>query len=178
VEYRTSPRRREEKEPDMIQVAIKPPRIYSEWVETLDMLKAKTDDDAVLQALLGGTIEWQVGVSERFAKKLMDTINARMNAATDKFQRDMNNARGHEGHIVQALLSLRKEMTFLSQVANLPAIPEKDRKLYYNIVIKQTDSIQSSLEDSAKKDRTGKLSSIIRNHKVNNFSGKEETNNE
>ena len=158
----------------MIQAAIKSPKIYSEWVETLDMLKAKADDDAVLRALREGTIEWQSGVSERFSKKLIDTINARMNAASDKCQRDLSNARGHEGHIVQALLSLRKEMNFLSQTVNLPAIPEKDRPKYHQLVQKQADNMQSSLEDSAKKDRSGKMASIVRNHKVNTFDGKDE----
>jgi len=110
----------------MTQETIRPPKIYSEWVELLDMLKAKTDDVEVLQALQQGSIEWQSGVAERFAKKLTDTINARMNAATDRFQKDLNNARGYEGQIVQALLALRKEMKFLSQAINLPAIPEKD----------------------------------------------------
>jgi len=162
----------------MIRNAINSPNTYSEWVETFDILKAKTDDDAVLQALHGGTIEWQSGVAERFARKLTDTINARMNAATDKFQRDMNNARGHEGHIVQALITLRKEMSFLSQAINLPAIPEKDRSQYYQLVLKQADKMQTSLEDSAKKDRSGKMASIVRNHKVNNFLGKEKINNE
>jgi hypothetical protein len=158
----------------MIQSAIKSPKIYSEWVETLDMLKAKTDDDAVLRALREGTIEWQSGVAERFSKKLADTINARMDAAADKFQRDMNNARGHEGHIVQALLALRKEMNLLYQAVNLPAIPEKDRPRYIQLVRKQADDMQSSLEDSAKKDRSGKMASIVRNHKVNALSGKDE----
>ena len=153
----------------MIQDSIKPPRIYSEWVEVINMLKAKTDDDAVLQALQQGTIEWQSGVAERFANKLIDTINSRMNAATEKFQRDLNNARGHEGQIVQALLGLRKEMLFLSQAINLNAIPQKDRSHYLQLVLKQADSMQLSLEDSAKKDRTGKMSSIVRNHKVNAF---------
>ncbi|GBU23092.1 hypothetical protein R80B4_03006 [Fibrobacteres bacterium R8-0-B4] len=158
----------------MISNAIRPPKTYSEWVELFDMLKSKTDDGAVLQALHGGTVEWQSGVAERFAKKLTDTINARMNAASDKFQRDMNNARGHEGHIVQALLALRKEMSFLSQAINLPAIPEKDRDQYYRLVLEQADKMQTSLEDSAKKDRTGKMTSIVRNHKVNTFCGKDE----
>lgn len=148
-------------------IKIKTPSVYSEWVEVLDMLKAKTDDAAVLQALQQGTIEWQSGVAERFTKKLTDTINARMNAATDKFQRDLNNAQGHEGLIVQALLALRKEMSFLSKSINLPAIPEKERTQYYQLVLKHADSIQASLEDSAKKERTGKLASIVRNHKVN-----------
>jgi len=123
--------------------AIKSPQIYSEWVELLDMLKAKSDDEAVLSALQRGTIEWQSGVAERFAQKLTDTINARMNAATDKFQREMNNARGNEGLIVGALISLRKEMKFLSEAINLPAIPEKDRRQYHELVLKQADSMQS-----------------------------------
>ena len=153
----------------MIPTAISPPRIYSEWVEVLDVLKSKADDEATLRALQQGTIEWQSGVAERFTKKLTDTINARMNAATEKFQRDLNNARGYEGQIVQALLALRKEMHFLSQAINLPAIPEKDRVQYHQLVLSQADSMQSSLEDSAKQDRTGKMASIVRNHKVNAF---------
>jgi len=153
----------------MIQNSYKPPTIYAEWSEILDLLKAKSDDEVVLSLLLQGTLEWQAGVAERFTKKLTDTINFRMNAATDKFQRDMNNARGNEGYIVQALISLRKELRFLSNAINLPVIPEKDRSQYHQLVLSQADSIQTSLEDSAKKDRTGKMSSIVRNHKVNTF---------
>ena len=70
---------------------------------------------------------------------------------------------------MQALLSLRKEMSFLARAINLPALPEKDRQHYVQLVLSQADSMQKSLEDSAKKDRSGKMSSIIRNHKVNGF---------
>ena len=153
----------------MIQAPIKPPHIYSEWVEVLDLLKSKSDDEAVLMAMKQGTVEWQSGVAERFAKKLTDSINARMNAASDKFQRDLSYARGQENMIVQALLALRKEMCFLAQAIDLPAIPANDRAQYCELVKQQANSMQSSLEDSAKKDRTGKLASIVRNHKVNAF---------
>lgn len=153
----------------MLTTAIAPPKTYSEWVAVLDMLKAKTDDEAVLSALQSGTIEWQSGVAERFAKKLIDVINYRMNAATDKFQKEMSRSYGQERVIVQALLALRKELCFLSKAINLPAIPEKDRLQYYQLVISQANSVQSALEDSAKKDRSGKLASIVRNNKVNAF---------
>lgn len=146
---------------------ISPPRTYSDWVGILDMLKNKTDDEEVLQAMQRGTVEWQSGVAERFAKKLIDTINYRMNAATDKFQKDMTRSQGQERAIVQALLALRKEFRFLAQAINLPALPEKDRQHYYQLVISQADSVQKSLEDSAKRDRSGKLASIVRNNKVN-----------
>ncbi|MCL2664470.1 MAG: hypothetical protein FWE82_02555 [Defluviitaleaceae bacterium] len=144
-----------------------PPKTYAEWVTAFDALKSRTDDAAVLQAIKKGSIEWQSGVAERFVKKLTDTINSRMNAANERFQRDMNNARGQEGPIVQALLALRKEMIFLTDAINLPAIPEKDRDQYVRLVRSQADGMQRSLEDSAKKDRSGKMSSIVRNHKIN-----------
>ena len=153
----------------MYSNSITPPQTYAEWVTVLDMLKNKTDDEAVLDAMLKGTIEWQTGVAERFAKKLIDVINFRMNAASDKFQKEMNRAYGQERAIVQALLALRKEMCFLSKAINLPVIPEKDRNQYHQLVISQANSMQSSLEDSAKKDRTGKLASIVRNNRVNSF---------
>lgn len=148
---------------------ITPPRTYAEWVTVLDKLKNKADDEAVLYAMQKGTIEWQSGVAERFAKKLIDAINYRMNSATDKFQKDMTRTQGQERAIVQALLALRKEFRFLAQAINLPALPEKDRQHYYRLVICQANAVQSSLEDSAKRDRTGKLASIVRNNKVNTF---------
>lgn len=153
----------------MMSTGIKRPSTYSEWVALLDLLKNKTDDNAVLQAMHGGTIQWQSGVAERFSKKLIDTINFRMNAATDKFQKEMTRAQGQESGIVQALIALRKELSFLSKAISIPALPQADRSQYYQLVLAQANSIQTSLEDSAKKDRSGKLSSLVRNNKVNTF---------
>ena len=92
-----------------------------------------------------------------------------MNTASDKFQRDMSNARGAEGAIVQALLSLRKEMALLAQAVDIPSLPEEYRRQYVQLVLDQANHMQDSLEDSAKKDRSGKLSSIVCNHRVNAF---------
>lgn len=149
----------------MIQV----PHTYSEWVAVLDLLKTKDNDKEVLEAMQQGTVQWQSGVAERYAKKIVDVINYRMNAAADKFQRDFSFAKGQEALIIQALLALRKEMQFLAQAINLNAIPEKDRYQYYKLVQEQADNMQKSLEDSAKKDRTGKLISLVKNNKVNAF---------
>lgn len=148
---------------------IQTPHTYSEWLDVFDALREKTDDAAVLRAMQQGTIEWQSGVAERFTQAYVDAINARMNAASDQFQVSLSRAAGQERAVIQALLALRKEMAFLAKAADLPAIPEEQRKQYCQMVFEQADSMQSSLEDSAKKDRTGKLSSIVRNHKVNVF---------
>lgn len=148
---------------------ISPPHTYAEWVYVLDLLKDKSDDESVLQVMQKGTVQWQTGVAERFSNKLISVVNDRLNRATDKFQKDMSHAHGQERAIVQALLALRKELLFLSKAVNLDALPDNYRQQYYQLVISQADSIQNSLEDSAKKDRSGKLSSIVRNNRVNSF---------
>lgn len=145
------------------------PHTYSDWAKILDLFKAKQNDTDILSAMQSGTLEWQSGVADRFSKRLVEAVNLRMNMASDKFQRDLNNARGAEGAIVQALLSLRREMAFLTKAVNIPALPEEYRRQYVQLVVSQADKMQSSLEDSAKKDRSGKMSSIIRNHRVNSF---------
>lgn len=148
---------------------IKAPNTYAEWASVLDMLKNKSDDDEVYEAMQNGSINWQSGVAERFSQKLVNSINFRINMATDKFQKSMSRSGGQERLIVQALLAVRKELSFLVKVIEVPAMPEKQRMQYKQLVIDEADNIQKSLEDSAKTDRSGKLSSIVRNHRVNNF---------
>ena len=152
-----------------METIINPPRTYSEWVAVLDMLKERTNDEQVLRVMEQGTLEWQSGVAERFSRRLIETINFRMNRASDQFQKEMGRAMGQERVIVSALLALRRELSFLSKAINIPVIPEKDRNKYCDLVINKANKIQSSLEDSAKSDRSGKLASIVRNNRVNAF---------
>lgn len=148
---------------------IRAPHTYAEWNQVLKKYKAKENDADVMQAMQQGTIEWQSGVAERFSRKLLEATNARLNAASDKFQRDMTHSRGSEGGLIQALLDMRKELAFLAGAVNIPAVPEEQRKQFVQLVLDQADQVQNSLEDSAKQDHSGKLSSIIRNHRVNAF---------
>lgn len=153
----------------MSMIYITPPATYSEWSVILGKLKEQVDDAAVLDAMQQGKIEWQTGVAERFTRKLVDVINLRMNMAIDKFQLEMKRSSGQERLIVQALIALRKELLFLSKAVCIPAIPEKNRIQYQQLIISQANSIQSSLEESAKQDRSGKLTCIVKNTKVNTF---------
>ncbi len=145
------------------------PHTYSEWTKVIDIFKEKQNDTEVLIAMKNGTLEWQAGVAERFFKRMADAVKTRINNASDNFQKNYKYARGAEGAIVQALLGLRKEMSFLAQAVNIQALPEEYRKQILQLVIDQANIMQQSLEDTAKGDRSGKMSSIVRNHKVNAF---------
>ena len=165
MEFGTSASRCKEGKKKMISA----PRNYSEWVEVLGKLKTKFDDSEVLTAMKKGRLEWQSGIAERFIKRLTDAVNERMNIASEKFQKEMSRSNGKESSIVQSIILLRKEMLFLAQVVDLPTVPEAQRSQLVSMIIEQANAMQKSLEDSAKKDRSGKLSSIIRNNKVNLF---------
>ena len=141
----------------------KAPKIYADWIKVFDVLKSGEDDEAILPLMQEGEIVWQSGVAERFLRKLVDTINFRLNKATDAFQRSHQT---DENEIVQSLMQLRRELQFMLKVVDINAIPVKEKTELHNMIINQSNSIQESLEKSSESDRSGKLSSIIKNNKV------------
>jgi len=141
----------------------KAPKIYADWIKVFNVLKSGEDDEAILPLIQEGEIVWQSGVAERFLRKLVDTINFRLNKATDAFQRSHQT---DENEIVQSLMQLRRELQFMLKVVDINAIPVKEKIELHNMIINQSNSIQESLEKSSESDRSGKLSSIIKNNKV------------
>ena len=141
----------------------KAPKIYADWIKVFNVLKSGEDDEAILPLIQEGEIVWQSGVAERFLRKLVDTINFRLNKATDAFQRSHQT---DENEIVQSLMQLRSELQFMLKVVDINAIPVKEKTELHNMIINQSNSIQESLEKSSESDRSGKLSSIIKNNKV------------
>ena len=141
----------------------KAPKIYADWIKVFDILKSGEDDEAILPLMQEGEIVWQSGVAERFLRKLVDTINFRLNKATDAFQRSHQT---DENEIVQSLMQLRRELQFMLKVVDINTIPVKEKTELRNMIINQSNSIQESLEKSSESDRSGKLSSIIKNNKV------------
>ena len=141
----------------------KAPKIYADWIKVFNVLKSGEDDETILPLIQEGEIVWQSGVAERFLRKLVDTINFRLNKATDAFQRSHQT---DENEIVQSLMQLRRELQFMLKVVDINTIPVKEKTELRNMIINQSTSIQESLEKSSESDRSGKLSSIIKNNKV------------
>ena len=141
----------------------KAPKIYADWIKVFDILKSGEDDEVILPLMQEGEIVWQSGVAERFLRKLVDTVNFRLNKAIDSFQKSRQS---DENEIVQSLMQLRRELQFMLRVVDINTIPVKEKTELRNMIINQSNSIQESLEKSAESDRTGKLSSIIKNNKV------------
>ena len=141
----------------------KAPKIYADWIKVFNTLKSGEDDETILPLMQEGEIVWQSGVAERFLRKLVDTVNFRLNKAIDNFQKSRQS---DENEIVQSLMQLRRELQFMLKVVDINVIPVKEKMELRNMIINQSNSIQESLEKSSESDRSGKLSSIIKNNKV------------
>jgi len=99
----------------------KAPKIYADWVKVFDILKSGKDDEAILSLMKEGTIVWQSGVAERFLKRLVDTVNFRLNRATDNFQKARQT---DENEIIQSLMQLRRELQFILKVVDINTIQQ------------------------------------------------------
>ena len=141
----------------------KAPKIYADWIKVFNVLKSGEDDETILPLMQEGEIVWQSGVAERFLRKLVDTVNFRLDKAIDNFQKSH---RSDENEIIQSLMQLRRELQFMLKVVDINAVPVKEKTELRNMIINQSTSIQESLEKSSESDRSGKLSSIIKNNKV------------
>ena len=141
----------------------KAPKIYADWIKVFNVLKSGEDDEVILPLMQEGEIVWQSGVAERFLRKLVDTVNFRLDKAIDNFQKSH---RSDENEIIQSLMQLRRELQFMLKVVDINAVPVKEKTELRNMIINQSNSIQESLEKSSESDRSGKLSSIIKNNKV------------
>ena len=141
----------------------KAPKIYADWVKVFNILKSGEDDENILALMQEGIVVWQSGVAERFLKRLVEAVNFRLNKATDNFQKSRQT---DENEIIQSLMQLRRELQFMLKVVDINAVPVKEKMELRNMIINQSNSIQESLEKSSESDRSGKLSSIIKNNKV------------
>ena len=146
---------------------MKIPVTYAEWCTLMDEVGGNPRDEEYLDVIANGTISWTSGVAERFVKLVTDMIRKRINAAQDAFQRQMKNSRGNGSIIQSALGTLGKEYAYAYRITKALPIPGEHRDKLSAIVQEQADQTQLSLEQSAKSDRTGHLTMLVKNARVN-----------
>jgi len=143
---------------------MKVPSCYSDWVNCFEQFKEGTNDQKLLEAMQSGSIEWSSGVAERLTQRLYDVISYRINSNNDVLQRELDRCNGDETAIVKALLSARRRLAILQQLADLQAFPENVREAMSKSIEDYAASTQESLEKSALSDPTGRLRILIKNN--------------
>jgi len=145
---------------------MKPPTTYAEWAACCDRLLTGDCDDETFEAMESGKLEWTSGVAERITKRIYEVFDSRLKSLADRFQRDLDCARGHETLLTNALLGIRKNLSPLARLSRLPALPEIVTHSLKQSLKQYAEKTQSSLEASARSDRTGRLLSIVKRNGV------------
>lgn len=142
-----------------------PPGSYAEWSDCLDLLEGGLDDAVAVSAMQKGTLDWASGVANLFAERISATFNVRLTRCSDQMTRELR-AGGDETTLVRAMLNVRRSLALLHQVAAVPAFPAMLRDHLAAELTKYATRAQQSLEDSAKQDRSGRTTSLIRNNSL------------
>jgi hypothetical protein len=139
-----------------------PPNTYAEWAAGCDRLLKGDCDEDTLAAMESGSLEWTSGVAERITRRIHEVFDSRLKLAGEHFQRDTHHAQGHATLLTNALLGIRKKMILLARLAALPALPDMVKQSLQQSLQQFAERSQSSLESSAKNDRTGRMLDIVR----------------
>ena len=146
------------------------PGTFAEWSDLFDRLRTAGYEDELLKAAREGTFEWEPVTADLWAEELMKTIQARINMAKKRFDRDYSNSKGNEGAIDRALIQLKKDLRYAMSLSEIPCIPDEQRPVYADEVQKTAEQFANSLEETAKTgDRTGKILMLIKKADIRNL---------
>lgn len=142
------------------------PETFAEWSRLFDDFKNRINDTDTLEAAYKGIFEPSGGTAEIWAEEFLDALNERLKLAQKRFDRDLSHARS-DTEIQSALSSLKRELKLIYKFAGLPCangIKSLDDRC--DMVVKAAENMESSLLNSAKADRSGKLAVFVRNARI------------
>jgi hypothetical protein len=142
------------------------PNTYAEWLLVLDRFGA--GDDATIEVMNQGTLEWTNVVAERWTRQVSSCLNGRLASLSTRLQTMLDRAKGDYFAISNALLVTRRSLTPLRAFVRLPVFPEDVRQYLVSEVERWASETQKSLEAHAVKnhDDQGRLLKTIRDHSL------------
>jgi hypothetical protein len=146
---------------------LKTPGTYKEWIECIDTFVEGIMDESIFEAMNKGILSWQAGVADRITEQIFKALEVRTKSINDMLQKQLKAPSVSENQIVNALINGRVAIENLLRLSTVKPFPEELKKSIADTIISYADSIQSSLIDSARNDRTGKLSVIVKNNPIN-----------
>jgi len=148
-----------------------PPKHYSEWMKYYDLLKdGREEFYQIVDTLEKGTLEWTHGVAEKMINETYKVIEFKLKQITQSFHSELNGANGNEHYTVAAIMNAKNRFIAVKRVCSLPVFPQDVSKMLLEVVEKYVDDSQDALIASAKEDRTGYLTSIVKHNKLTDLS--------
>lgn len=148
------------------------PQTYAQWSDLLDRLTSGADDAAACADVHAGTLDWTAGVAQCFAERVDACFDTRLRRCADRLARDLAGG-SDETTLLRALLDTRRVLALLFQVSRAPAFPAQLKDHLQKQVRDYAQRTQTSLEDSARADRSGRIASLLRHNSLLRFDSPE-----
>lgn len=149
---------------------MQPPETYAQWSALLDVFLQGHEDDACLHCMARGRVSWTGGVAATFSQRLIEVVNLRLARLSERLTRDMHQVRD-EAAMLRAIMNARQQLRLLDRLARLPSLPHMLRDHLVQELAAFARRAQTSLEDSARHDSSGRLRVALRNNSLLNYGG-------
>ena len=147
---------------------MKPPATYAEWSDCLDRLEAGLDDAGSAAEIDAGTLDWSAGVASKFSERMHDTFDARLRRCGEKLSRGLALS-AEEASVLRALLDCRRTLATLHAIAGAKPFPPVLRQHLQTTLRDFATRTMSSLECSARCDRSGRMRSLLQHNSLLRF---------
>lgn len=147
------------------------PTIYADWVRYFDaFVEAEgSQEEEILLRMEQGSIEWTAGVADKLTRRFYEVLELRLKRISEQLNTDFSRASRHESDIVLALVNARGRFAMMQRLVSLNAFPAEVRSAMEEALVAYVRDTQSSLEESARGDRSGTLRMIIKNNSLLRF---------
>jgi hypothetical protein len=140
---------------------VQAPTTYSEWISCFEILRNAGRDDELMEMISKGKVPFTQTIAQRFTGKMSEAISYRLEIAVDKFSKDLGRARGEENAIVQAILALRRQVSYLMRFVTAPVFPEQLRNKFKEEIEKNAQLLHDNLLEEVRKDPSGRLIRVV-----------------
>jgi hypothetical protein len=147
---------------------MKPPATYAEWSDCLDRLLGGLDDAGCASDIDAGTLDWSAGVAPKFAARIHETFDERLRRCGHRLSRGLAVSCDEAG-VLRALLDCRRTLTTLHAIAGARPFPTELRQHLQTLLRDFAARAMSSLESSARDDRTGRTQSLLQHNSLLRF---------
>ena len=142
-------------------------RIYHEWADMIQKLSDEPFNENHISAIKESNFEMTPLLADKFLKQYSVMLNTLFAHGAEAFHGEYGKTNGREEAILMALMTQKKRMKTLAELCALSFFEEELQENLKQIITQAANQMQSSLEDSAKTDRSGRLTYLVKNNAVN-----------
>ena len=146
---------------------MKEPTTYYEWIQAINYIKDKPQNDLYIETLRKGTLDTSDELIYKLGLELGNVIKYRMEKTIASFTEYLRTGVDYNGLSLQ-IIKVRKEFNYSKKLVYLSIFPKDLSNKLADVIQRNADQLQNTLVEKTKDaDRSGILNSLIKQNPIN-----------